>query len=199
MELCASRRQGFPVISMLRTLLAKSPNPQGSETLRSLRRKFGSGCAVEPSRSARKPRPNLRLSAVPGPGETGCERGYWSSGGNRNPTFSARRETGGWMRMKESYVEGVAAHDGPESCADAREGGGVQANDFIASGARAASARRTGMSGERVAAAKNAMSCVTVSGRRRVAHRYGPPCLLKAPEGLPSTIHMDGRGMVIRW
>jgi len=26
--------------------------------------------------------------------------------------------------MKESYVEGVAAHDGPESCADAREGSG---------------------------------------------------------------------------
>ena len=27
------------------------------------------------------------------------------------------------MRMKESYVEGVAAHDGPESCGVAREGG----------------------------------------------------------------------------
>jgi hypothetical protein len=26
--------------------------------------------------------------------------------------------------MKESHVEGVATHDGPESCADAREGGG---------------------------------------------------------------------------
>ena len=26
--------------------------------------------------------------------------------------------------MKESYVEGLATHDGPESCADAREGGG---------------------------------------------------------------------------
>jgi hypothetical protein len=26
--------------------------------------------------------------------------------------------------MKESYVEGVATHDGPESCAVAREGGG---------------------------------------------------------------------------
>ena len=28
------------------------------------------------------------------------------------------------MRMKESYVEGVAAHDGPESCVGACEGGG---------------------------------------------------------------------------
>ena len=27
------------------------------------------------------------------------------------------------MRMKESYVEGVAAHNGPESCGVAREGG----------------------------------------------------------------------------
>jgi hypothetical protein len=27
------------------------------------------------------------------------------------------------MRMKESYVEGVAAHNGPESCGAAREGG----------------------------------------------------------------------------
>jgi len=26
--------------------------------------------------------------------------------------------------MKESYVEGIANHDGPESCADIREGGG---------------------------------------------------------------------------
>ena len=26
--------------------------------------------------------------------------------------------------MKESYVEGLAAHDGPESCVVAREGGG---------------------------------------------------------------------------
>ena len=28
------------------------------------------------------------------------------------------------MRMQEPHVEGVADHDGPESCADAREGGG---------------------------------------------------------------------------
>ena len=27
------------------------------------------------------------------------------------------------MRMKESYVEGVAAHNGPESCGVARKGG----------------------------------------------------------------------------
>ena len=28
------------------------------------------------------------------------------------------------MGMEEPYVEGVATHDGPESCAGAREGGG---------------------------------------------------------------------------
>ena len=44
--------------------------------------------------------------------------------GTKKAKFSVRRETGGWVRMKESYVEGVAAHNGPESCDDAREGGG---------------------------------------------------------------------------
>src|SRR5215218_11120360 len=48
----------------------------------------------------------------------------WSSDRNRDPTFSARRETGGWKRMREPHVEGVAAHDGPESCGATREGGG---------------------------------------------------------------------------
>jgi hypothetical protein len=47
----------------------------------------------------------------------------WRSGGNWGRTFSVRREAGGWVRMKESYVEGVAAHNGPESCGVAREGG----------------------------------------------------------------------------
>jgi hypothetical protein len=49
--------------------------------------------------------------------------GDWLAKTNPDPTFSARREAGGWMRMKESYVEGVAAHNGPESCGVAREGG----------------------------------------------------------------------------
>jgi hypothetical protein len=49
---------------------------------------------------------------------------YCCSGRNWGTKFSGRRETGGWMRMKESYVEGVAAHDDRESCADACEGGG---------------------------------------------------------------------------
>ncbi|MBR0670553.1 hypothetical protein [Neoroseomonas soli] len=47
------------------TLRVELAYPQGSETLRPLRPKFGGGCALEPSRSAHKPRPNLRLSAVP--------------------------------------------------------------------------------------------------------------------------------------
>jgi len=39
--------------------------------------------------------------------------------------------------MKESYVEGVATHDGPESCGAAREGGvealtGVRAGRALA-------------------------------------------------------------------
>jgi hypothetical protein len=37
---------------------------------------------------------------------------------------SAPVKTGEVVRMKESYGEGVAIHTGPESCADAREGGG---------------------------------------------------------------------------
>ena len=40
--------------------------------------------------------------------------GSWLTKSIWDPTFSARREAGGWMRMKESYVEGVAAHNGPE-------------------------------------------------------------------------------------
>ena len=49
--------------------------------------------------------------------------GGWRSKGNWGLTVSARREAGGWMQMKELYVEGVAAHDGPELCGVAREGG----------------------------------------------------------------------------
>jgi hypothetical protein len=43
--------------------------------------------------------------------------------GTEKRKFSARREAGGWKRMQEPHVEDVADHDGPESCADARESG----------------------------------------------------------------------------
>ena len=42
-----------------------------------------------------------------------ARRSFWRNG-NWGRTFSARREAGGWMRMKELYVEGVAARNGPE-------------------------------------------------------------------------------------
>ena len=48
----------------------------------------------------------------------------WRRKGDWVRTFSVRRETGRWLRMKESYIEGLASHDGPESCVDPREGVG---------------------------------------------------------------------------
>ena len=90
------------------SLRVKSAYPQGLETLRSLQLKFGGGCAFEPSRSARKPRPNLRLSAVPEPGETGCEREEWSSEGNRELKVSGRGETGDQMCMSGPRIGGVS-------------------------------------------------------------------------------------------
>ena len=39
-------------------------------------------------------------------------------------TGSVRRETGMGKEMRELYVEGVAIHDGPESCVGVREGVG---------------------------------------------------------------------------
>ncbi len=38
--------------------------------------------------------------------------------------LGVRQETGRMKRMKESYVEGLATHYDPESCAVTREGGG---------------------------------------------------------------------------
>lgn len=43
--------------------------------------------------------------------------------GRKLPWLRVRRETGRMMRMKESYVEGLATHNGPESCVVIREGG----------------------------------------------------------------------------
>ena len=72
----------------------KSPYPQGSETLRSLLPENAGICAIEPSRSVRKPRPNLRLSADCCVGETGCKREEWSSDGNRehNSLWASRAD-----------------------------------------------------------------------------------------------------------
>ncbi len=86
----------------------------------------------------------------------------WSSGGNWIPTFSARRETGGWMRMKESCVEGVAAHDGPESCVDAREGGGEALTEETA-----------GWVLNREILKVQGADAVEKSGRLHGAHRHG--------------------------
>lgn len=52
--------------------------------------------ALEPSRSAREPRPNLRLSAVAPEGETSCKSEDWSGGGNWKRKFSGPRDR--WMK-----------------------------------------------------------------------------------------------------
>ena len=66
------------------------------------------------------------------------------------------------MRMKESYVEGVAAHDGPESCADAREGGG-----------EALTGETAGWVLSREILKVQGADAVEKSGRPHDAHRHG--------------------------
>lgn len=64
--------------------------------------------------------------------------------------------------MKESYVEGVAAHDGPESCADAREGGG-----------EALTGETAGWVLSREILKVQGADAVEKSGRQHDAHRHG--------------------------
>ena len=64
--------------------------------------------------------------------------------------------------MKESYVEGVAAHDGPESCVDAREGGG-----------EALTGETAGWVLSREMFTLQGADAVEISGRPHDAHRDG--------------------------
>jgi len=63
--------------------------------------------------------------------------------------------------MKESYVEGLATHDGPESCGAARKGG-VEALTGVRAG-RVLSRERDSL---------RDADAVGESGRQRRAHRY---------------------------
>ncbi len=63
--------------------------------------------------------------------------------------------------MKESYVEGLATHDGPESCGVAREGG-----------TEALTGVRTGRVLSRESRLLRDADAVGGSGRQHRAHRY---------------------------
>lgn len=104
------------------------------------------------------------------------ESGDWSSGGNPGLNFSGRREIGGWMRMQEPHVEGVADHDGPESCADAREGGG-----------EALTGETAGWVLSREMFALQGADAVEISGRPHDAHRHGKVRVGPARSETPGT------------
>ena len=65
------------------------------------------------------------------------------------------------MRMQEPHVEGVADHDGPESCADAREGGG-----------EALTGETAGWVLSREMFALQGADAVEISGRTHDTHRH---------------------------
>jgi len=64
--------------------------------------------------------------------------------------------------MKESYVEGLATHNGPESCGAAREGG-----------VEAWTGERMGRVFSRVRTLLRDADAVGESGRQHPMHRYG--------------------------
>ena len=70
------------------------------------------------------------------------------------------------MRMKESYVEGVAAHNGPESCGVAREGG-----------VEALTGETAGWVLSRVMLNLRGADAVEKSGRQHGMVRYGERCV----------------------
>ena len=116
-------REKYQMKSMPRGTPPNHPKSTGPENIGPERTDFGSigmGAVGSPAATTlennEKFRPRERA-------ENGLCREVGGANGNWGRTFSARREAGGWMRMKESYVEGVAAHNGPESCGVAREGG----------------------------------------------------------------------------
>lgn len=79
--------------------------------------------------------------------------------------------------MKESYVEGVATHDGPESCVVAREGGGE-----ALTGVRAGRV----LSRERTVSLRGA-DAVEEGGRQHLERRYRKAFRDPARSETPST------------
>ena len=85
--------------------------------------------------------------------------------------------------MKESYVEGLATHDGPESCANAREGGG-EALTGVRAG-RVLSREKTTLRGA---------DAVEEGGRQHPGRRYREALRDPARSETPSTYGNTSRG-----
>ena len=80
------------------------------------------------------------------------------------------------MRMKESYVEGVAAHNGPESCGVTREGAGEALTGALASWVWS-----------REMFTVQGADAVEKSGRPHGAHRHGEVRVGPARSETPGT------------
>jgi len=85
--------------------------------------------------------------------------------------------------MKESYVEGLATHDGPESCAVAREGGG-EALTGVRAG-RVLSRERNSLRGA---------DAVEEGGRQHPGRRYREASRDPARSQTPCTYANTSRG-----
>lgn len=85
--------------------------------------------------------------------------------------------------MKESYVEGLATHDGPESCGASCEGG-VEALTGV----------RAGRVLSRESDTLRDADAVGESGRRNLVHRYREVLLGPARSETPSTHGNTSRG-----
>ena len=85
--------------------------------------------------------------------------------------------------MKESYVEGLATHNGPESCGAAREGG-----------VEAWTGERMGRVFSRVRTWLRDADAVGESGRPHPAHRYREVCGNPARSETPCTYAVTSRG-----
>ena len=85
--------------------------------------------------------------------------------------------------MKESYVAGLATHDGPESCGAAREGG-----------VEALTGERAGRVLSRERHVLRDADAVGESGRRNLVHRYREVHPGPARSQTPSTYGNTSRG-----
>jgi RNA-directed DNA polymerase len=85
--------------------------------------------------------------------------------------------------MKVSYVEGLANHNGPESCGAAREGGD-----------EALTGESTGRVFSRVRNSLRDADAVGESGRPHRVHRYREVCLSPARSETPCTYGSTSHG-----
>ncbi len=85
--------------------------------------------------------------------------------------------------MKESYVEGLATHNGPESCGAVHKGG-----------AEALTGERTGRVFSRVSSILRDADAVRRSGRQHPGHRYREVPRKPARSKTPCTYGSTSRG-----